>query len=244
MSTSKSKSTSNDNINKIVLPGDIINIDNNLEKIKIGSGLMQTLYNDIRSTKCGILNNLNNNTYYVKNIQKWYIPSLDDNIIGIITEKMGEFYKVDIGATHPAILNILEFEGATKRNRPYLQIGSIVYARVIVANKDIAPEISCISPKYKKDWVTGESVFSELKDGYYFEIPLNLSLKLLSDDCLVLKLLGQTVSFELAIGQNGRVWIKSNNAKTSIIVSNAIKNSYRMDNNQIKAMVQQLINLL
>lgn len=37
--------------------------------------------------------------------------------------KYGEYYRVDIGSAHPAILPYLAFEGATRRNRPNLEVG-------------------------------------------------------------------------------------------------------------------------
>ncbi len=43
------------------------------------------------------------------------------------------------------MLGIYEFEGATKKNRPFLNPGNIVYARVIDTNKYLRTQISCIS---------------------------------------------------------------------------------------------------
>jgi exosome complex component RRP40 len=84
-----------------------------------------------------------------------YIPAVEDNVVGVVRDKQGEQYRVDIGASHTALLPFLAFEGATKRNRPNLQVGTLVYARVVMANKDMEPEISCISPQYKKVSICG-----------------------------------------------------------------------------------------
>lgn len=35
-------------------------------------------------------------------------------------------YRVDIGSAHPATLDALAFEGATKRNKPNLKVGGVV----------------------------------------------------------------------------------------------------------------------
>ena len=165
-------------------------------------------------------------------------------MIGIVVEKTSEYYKVDICGSQRAILPALAFEGATKRSRPFLKIGAVVYARVLIANKDMSPELTCISPKYNKDWVTGQAIFSELQDGYQFEVPVPLCKLLLEDNCHVLYLLGRSVSFELAIGFNGRVWIKSKSCKLSIILSNAIINSYGMEKDKITVMVQQMLSMV
>ena len=38
--------------------------------------------------------------------------------------------RVDIGTAEPASLSYLAFEGATKRNRPNVTVGDLVYAKV------------------------------------------------------------------------------------------------------------------
>ena len=43
-------------------------------------------------------------------------------MIGIVTNRVGESFKVDIGGSVQASLPGLAFEGATKRNRPNLQV--------------------------------------------------------------------------------------------------------------------------
>ena len=37
-------------------------------------------------------------------------------------QKVGEGFRVDIGSAHPASLDSLAFEGATKRNKPNLKV--------------------------------------------------------------------------------------------------------------------------
>lgn len=39
-------------------------------------------------------------------------------------QKVGEGFRVDIGSAHPASLDGLAFEGATKRNKPNLKVHS------------------------------------------------------------------------------------------------------------------------
>ena len=45
-------------------------------------------------------------------------------MIGIITQKAGDIFRVDIGGSEQASLSFLSFEGATKRNRPDVKVGS------------------------------------------------------------------------------------------------------------------------
>jgi exosome complex component RRP40 len=43
-------------------------------------------------------------------------------VIGIITHRHADGYRVDIGSAHSASLDALAFEGASKRNRPNLKV--------------------------------------------------------------------------------------------------------------------------
>jgi len=47
---------------------------------------------------------------------------VDDLIIGMIKRRGGGFYEVDIGSPTVARLGVLEFEGATKRTKPRLEV--------------------------------------------------------------------------------------------------------------------------
>lgn len=51
-------------------------------------------------------------------------------------------FQVDIGSADVAFLSYLAFEGATKRNRPTLKTGDLIYARVISTSKHVEPELS------------------------------------------------------------------------------------------------------
>mmetsp|Transcript_25989 Transcript_25989/g.85533 ORF Transcript_25989/g.85533 Transcript_25989/m.85533 type:complete len:89 (-) Transcript_25989:465-731(-) len=67
------------------------------------------------------------------------------------------------------VLSALSFEGATKRNKPKLEIGSLVYCRVSNSYRDAESELSCLSLTYKKGWMTGQAVFGELEGGHMIE---------------------------------------------------------------------------
>lgn len=140
-------------------------------------------------------------------------------------------------------LGALAFDGATKRNRPSLRIGSLVYARVSKTNKDLEPEISCEAPANltKKDWMTGLAIYGELNDGYVFKTSIGLAKTLLQEDCQVLAALGKSIPFEIAIGLNGIVWINSKSNKNTTIISNAIQNSETMSSSEIDVMVARLV---
>lgn len=52
---------------------------------------------------------------------------------------------VDIGAPMDATLGGLEFDGATKRNKPNLKVGSVVFCRLLEYSKHTGGKLSCIN---------------------------------------------------------------------------------------------------
>ena len=70
---------------------------------------------------------------------------------------------MNIFSSSTALLNKLAFEGATKRNKPELKKGDVLYLLVSVADKDLDTEVTCISSSgSKKEWSTGETVITHL----------------------------------------------------------------------------------
>lgn len=58
---------------------------------------------------------------------------MEESVIGAILEKHRENYVVDIGGPFNAALPVLAFEGATRRNRPNLQVRVSATARAQTA---------------------------------------------------------------------------------------------------------------
>lgn len=84
--------------------------------------------------------------------------------------------------------------------------------------------------------------FGPLKEGFIFDCSTALARKLLSKPpCAVLAALGAKQQFEIAVGMNGRVWVNSPNAITTILVSNAIAKSEFLSDAQAAMMVKQLL---
>ncbi len=73
-----------------------------------------------------------------------YIPVEGEVVVGFVTERHSENFIVDINGPFSALLPQLSFEGATKRNRPNLRAGDVVYARVASASRDMEPVLTCV----------------------------------------------------------------------------------------------------
>lgn len=61
--------------------------------------------------------------YFIENQQKRYAPTAGGTVLGVVVAAHGEVYRVNIGASANASLAAYAFEGATRRNRPHLEIG-------------------------------------------------------------------------------------------------------------------------
>ena len=153
----------------------------------------------------------------------------------------------------------LNFEGATKRNKPQLKPGMLLYCRVESSSSDSGssstissstdPTLSCMIGPHdggvpRKDWMTNEGTYGELKGGTVRKIPLGLARELLSPQNVVLNELGSSkfkIPFEVCVGVNGYVWVHSTKPEYTIMIHNAILNSQVMTVGQVRSMVKSLV---
>ena len=113
-------------------------------ELKLGDGLVASSAGDsIRASKAGILSLRGANRFSIQTASRRYVPAVGDVVVGIVSDRNAEFYKVQLHATAVATLPVLAFDGATKRNKPNLAIGSAIFARVASCSKHMDPELSC-----------------------------------------------------------------------------------------------------
>uniref|UniRef100_A0ACD5VJU8 Uncharacterized protein n=1 Tax=Avena sativa TaxID=4498 RepID=A0ACD5VJU8_AVESA len=224
-------------VDDYVVPGDVILdlADMTNQTIKLGAGLRQDC-DTIQVTSAGRLRLSKPNKYWVENSQKRYIPSVEDTVLGIVVDTKPDNFLVDIKGPNLAFLPVLSFEGGTRRNIPKFEIGTLIYARVVKANSIMNPELTCMD-------ATGKAAeFGQLKSGYTFEISTGLARMLLSSPtCPLLEALGKKLSFEIAVGLNGRVWVNAPSPSNVILVSEAIKKSESFNRIQQRSMVEKLL---
>lgn len=218
-------------INEVVLPGQIlkeINTASN-KKITLGPGLKRVA-NNIIICKCGILRRKGSNFFWVDSLQKRYVPAKDETVVGTVVKKAGDYYRVDIGASDHALLHYLSFEGATKKYKPDIQVGDVIFGRLVVSCSDMEPELFCT------DITTGKKDrYGKLSnEGFLFSCSLHLIRKILNPKCPFLSSLGKAFTFESAIGMNGKVWVKGDDVTTTIAVANAILTAEVMNQDELK----------
>lgn len=215
--------------------------------VKLGSGLVHDSVHEsdgisVVSSLYGQLSYRAPSTYWVESKScKKYTPRIGEQVVGIVGDRAGDYYRVEINSGALALLPRLAFDGATKRNLPELRRGDVVFCKVTSAFKDCDTELTCVSSGAIKDWNSGESMFGALTEGIVVPLTLAHAKGFLNPDSVLLNALGRVLSFEVAIGLNGLVWIKSVNELHTIAIRNAMINSQSLDDVHIEAMVEILL---
>ncbi|KAG6377080.1 hypothetical protein JVT61DRAFT_1131 [Boletus reticuloceps] len=225
----------------IVVPGEHVPAQH--VNLKLGPGLLQLSAHRaqppnshlIISTRAGQLDHsANKSRWWVECNARRYVPASQESVIGIVLGRSGDGWRVDIGSGHPALLDGLAFEGATRRSKPnlkvrcqsvshlsnqsVLQVGALVYARVSLAHKDMEPELECFDAQTHK-----AEGFGELSGGFVMQCSLRMSRLLLDPKHFLLPFLGSRFPLEVAVGMNGRTWISAKGVKQTIAVVRCIE---------------------
>ena len=194
--------------------GDIIPSDTLKGTVKLGPGLSFTNSNIICS-KSGLLYS-NDNSFHIQSSQKLFLPSQKDPVIGTIISKNADCYKVDIGGPFQASLPLLGFDGATKRNAPNLAINSLVYCKVVLADKHMDPELECFNQ--------GDTGFGPLSGEFSYLHSVNLYYaRLLYGEHPIWNAIAKKIALEVCVGLNGKIWFSSSSVLHIVLVLNLLK---------------------
>ncbi|CAM9319367.1 unnamed protein product [Hapterophycus canaliculatus] len=229
---------------EVVLPGDDVTetTTRTTRTLRLGPGLVQHAQDKVLATRAGVLRYRPPCSYWVESNGRRYGARVEDQVLGVVEDRMGEAYKVNVFGSCSALLGMLEFDGASKRSKPNLKSGSLVFCRVAAVDKDMETELTCTSTHHgsKKDWMTGQSTFGELHGGKMERCSLLLAKSLTKPNCRVLNALAKHMPFEIAAGLNGAFWVDSGSEAHTIVICNAILNSEVMTDAQTDAMVERL----
>lgn len=147
-------------------------------------------------------------------------------MIGTVQKSAADYFYVSLSDyTSNASLPQLAFEMASKKTRPQLNPGALVYARVTMANRHMDPELECVSSSSGKADGLGP-----LNGGMLYKISQGMARRLLmrksveEGRVVVLEELGAAgLAFETAVGRNGKIWVNSENIKTVLAVGRAVQ---------------------
>ena len=142
---------------------------------------------------------------------------------------------MDIRGSQPALLNTLAFENATKRNRPELKQGDLVYARIDRCHLDLEPELTCVDKNGKA------AGYGPLKEGFMFESTSQHVLKLRRRPLPPeVRKMPSAIKWDMALGANGRIWVQSNDIKVNVAVAQILQACERLDDeDEVDAIIQQ-----
>lgn len=208
----------------LVFPGDdvtsAISALSSSGEVALGSGLLAHA-STVRATRLGALK-LSAGTGRAP-ARAWvaspqgaarYEARVGDDVVGVVDERGVEGYRLQLYGHLPARLPSDAFEGATKRSKPNLQVGAVVFARVARVTPGTEPELTCEeapSKTSKKSWLTGQATYGELSHhtGAIVRCAPGFARALLDPGCVVLRALATHMSFEIAVGVNGAVWVRA-----------------------------------
>ncbi|KAB8356398.1 hypothetical protein FH972_023981 [Carpinus fangiana] len=228
-------------MSSLLLPGDVVAPDllpqsQRSKTLTIGPGLRFAPPSTVTATASGSLatDNRKNALWLENNGQGKYIPATGDLVIATVHHSTVDYFMCSLTPyTSHAALPQLSFEGASKKTRPNLVSGSLVYARVSIASKHMDPEIECVHPSTGKADGLGE-----LKDGMLFDVSLGMARRLMmtksreDGGVAVLEEFGEKgLRFEIAVGRNGKVWINSDAVQTTLAIGKAIRETDERDLN-------------
>lgn len=209
----------------LLLPGDTIasiidTVDAQQVVIRLGGGTVQKASRLLSSKVGKLCYKPLRNKLWIQSNQRRYVAADGDAVIGVVRERFGDEYRLDINGTDTATLPMLAFQGAVKKNKPNLQIGALVYCRVMRASKNMEAEVSCIEPGSTKSWSGGEALYGELQGGTVVEVSLGMASELITEE-RVLKMLGR-IPFQSAVGVNGRIWIEAATTEHTMVLAVAL----------------------
>jgi exosome complex component RRP40 len=135
----------------------------------------------------------------------------------------------------------MDFQNATKRDKPNLPEGTLIYARVAKADKFAKPQLTCISLIHKKAWNSGETYFGQLTGGFVKEFPVGFCRRLLGDGGYILERFGTKMQYDIDIGYNGKIWVKSARMVDTIFIFNALERIVEMGEQNIDFIMDKLL---
>jgi exosome complex component RRP40 len=235
--------------------------------VKVGTGLRIVKTSSSTAVYATLAGQLmqqhnNHNSFYVqvRNHQGRYRPLLHDRVVGVIQDRIGsdgdggDMYAVAIGSSHPATLSNLAFEGATKRNKPILRPGMVVYARIATVPKHLDTVLSCqLGPHdvgqlglTRRDWMTEEGAYGILQGGTVLRVSSHWTQQVLHDPQHVIwqELTKAALPAEVAVGTNGWIWIHAgHDPSATVVMYNIWRNtaSGNLTEPQTRAMIRQMI---
>lgn len=117
-----------------------------------------------------------------------------------------------------------------------MNVGDLVFAKLLIANKDFESELVCVNSLGKKEKL------GVLNGGFVFNCSINLVRKVLNERGNLFRAIQKElqVPVEIVVGMNGRIWINARNVKDVIAVGNAILAAEHVSDEEIGLMCRSV----
>ncbi|OBA28640.1 hypothetical protein HANVADRAFT_29645 [Hanseniaspora valbyensis NRRL Y-1626] len=244
-----------ENTKNLIVPGDLLTCAKENQTIDIlGQGIYLSfenhLYNSnkIYPTNVGIENYTTKNNKNIANIDynsKRYIPQQGDYVIATVTNNYATHFVCTLNNFSSTVnLPYANFPQATKKNRPKYENGDLVYCRVKVVDSDLPAELECMDSETGNKEGFG---LLEAEKGKHTAI-LNCSLaycrELLFNDKgfpLLSDMVKKNLSFEVAIGINGSIWISTGSLLETLCVYKILSKCEKAERNLHAQIIEDTI---
>ena len=138
----------------------------------------------------------------MEGLTRQYCPAVGDSALGCITAVHADCYSINTGGSSLATLPHLSISSRTKHSPAKLKTGAVVHASVQRVNHLGEVALTCVE---EKSCSRGLGVLNE---GFITRCSSKLARNMLAYSLeSALGILGRSVSFEITIGHNGRLWI-------------------------------------
>ena len=147
---------------------------------------------------------------------------------------LAQVFLVDINGSCFAELPVTSFENVTKRNVPPLTPGDLVHARITSTYPFSHPTLSCVDRHGK---AAGMGV---LHGGSVTHVTTAFARSLLSTPLHpILSLLGQHIRFEIVVGMNGLIWLRTATIPHLLFLTHVLSQCDGRDRASAKALCEE-----
>ena len=178
------------------------------------------------------LSNIDSNKINYKTFSYIYNPKMDDYIIGIVTNKFNDFYKIEINSYAQALLFKTNTDG-NKNSKLNCEIGDLIYGKILNLNNNnnVIDILLTTENKNNKDI----NKFGKISKGNNFYLGIN-KIKNLKENEYFKKLIKETEG-KVYYGDNGYIIIDNDDNEKLYYLANIIrdyKNNNKLNEEEIK----------
>ena len=221
----------------LVYPGEIYSFDdkiyeNSVFKIKNGNLLTK---------KPGFLLKSENDNKSSITIGRIYTPKEGDLVIGTVTQKFTDFYKIDISTYSNAVLFKQNTEG-NKNSKLNADIGDLILCKVLSVNANDVPSLSTVKIKDRSTLnVFCDIELGKLKGGMVYDLPIT-QLRFFNKGNPTIRKIKENRQCGIAIANNGKIYIstKENDFNVIPLIYEIICDSAKLENKNMS--VEEITN--